>query len=154
METGKDLGDSAEELMEEFEHWFLGLSYDFGREALSRCGGNGKYFYITTQQLFTQFCKIKELEGEVEHWKANHSDMVKRNAELQNSSDLQRDKLSKENENLRQHLYNTLYVLLRLQVGSCTCLTKSPEVQDHAYDCKYRFIKETTDMVWEVLKSE
>lgn len=46
----------------DFERWFLSLSKDFGNEELTQISSTGKYFYITTQALFEQFCRIQELE--------------------------------------------------------------------------------------------
>lgn len=48
------------EVRKDFERWFLSLSRDFGSEELTRISSTGKYFYITTEQLFKQFCLIRE----------------------------------------------------------------------------------------------
>ena len=38
-------------------------------------------------------------------------------------------------------------LLTKLQVGGCTCLTKTPEIQWHAEDCQYRLATEIDDML-------
>ena len=54
-------------MREGFEAWFLALDYDLTRDCLSRTGEG--YFFITTQALWEQFKRIKELENEVRHGK-------------------------------------------------------------------------------------
>ena len=38
-------------------------------------------------------------------------------------------------------------LLTKLQVGGCTCLTKTPEIQWHDEDCQYRLATEIDDML-------
>lgn len=39
------------------------------------------------------------------------------------------------------------YKLLKLQMGSCTCCTKTPEVKYHLADCNYRLASEMLEYV-------
>lgn len=51
-----------ENYREDFEAWFLSLDSDFTDENLARCDHGNKYFYITIQALYEQYCELREIK--------------------------------------------------------------------------------------------
>lgn len=50
-------------------------------------------------------------------------------------------------------LQNARMTLMHAQISSCSCLTKTPELQYHAELCKYRLIGVAVDDIITVLKN-
>lgn len=45
-------------IKQRFEEWFLSLNSDFGDEELTYSDSRHRYFYTTTQAMYTQFCEL------------------------------------------------------------------------------------------------
>lgn len=50
-----------------------------------------------------------------------------------------------EIESLKEGAKNAKWSLLKLQTGSCTCCTKTPDIDCHHEKCRYRQIKEISN---------
>lgn len=80
--------------------------------------------------IYTAASDAAFLLSQVDHWRANHADIVRRAALL--------------SQGLAVALQ---FKLLIADIGSCNCLTKTPEAKYHAATCPHRHIQEALDLL-------
>ena len=110
--------------------------------------------------------------GEATHWRKNHADMVARCAMLRERDDLPVDRIPAYEALMMMQDYTRkaleelhdaririegfeeqeamhdaadqeiISILRRADLGSCTCMTKTPEPKYHAENCRHRLIME------------